>query len=201
VIRLAIWLPPLAWMAVILWLSTGDFSAENTGGVLRPLLQWLLPWASASQLVTAHEVIRKAAHVTVYAVLAGLWFLTLTRERRWSARTAVWAALAISVAWACVDELHQATEPSRTGSLADVGFDSMGAVAASVAARLGWRVTMAVTTVLLWTAAVGGAIAIAINLAIGVASGALWVAVPVAAALLLVRRWWKPSRRPAAGRA
>ena len=194
--RLTIWLPPLAWMAVIMWLSSGDFSADNTGGVLRPLLRWLLPWASASQLAAAHEIIRKAAHVGVYAVLAALWFIALTRGRRWSARAAVWAALAISIAWACVDELHQASEPTRTGSLADVGFDTAGALAASALARLGWRVTMAVFTALLWTAAVGGAIVIAINLATGIPSGVLWVAVPLAAALLALRWWRNASRSP-----
>lgn len=198
-IRLTIWLPPLAWMVVILWLSTGDFSAENTGGVLRPLLQWLLPWASASQLAAVHELIRKTAHVTEYAVLVALWFITFTRERRWSARTAAWAAVVIAIGWACVDELHQATEPSRTASIGDVAFDTAGALAASVVARLGWRVTAGVTTVLLWTAAIGGAGVIAINLATGVASGVLWLTVPVAAALLLWRRRRSNSLPPAPG--
>ena len=196
--RLTIWLPPLAWMALILWLSTGDFSADNTGGVLRPLLAVLFPWASATQLSTAHDIIRKTAHVTVYAVLVGLWFITLTRERRWSATTAAWVAVAIAVAWAGVDELHQATEPSRTASIGDVGFDTAGALAAAVVARFGWRVVDAVTTVFLWTAAVGGAIVIAINLASGVASGVLWATVPIAAGLLALR--WRRSalRRPVA---
>jgi len=197
VIRLAIWLPPLAWMVAILGLSTGNFSAENTGGVLRPLLQWLLPWMSASQVAAAHEVVRKTAHVTVYAVLVILWFITFTRERGWSVRTAAWAALAIAIGWAGVDELHQATEPSRTGSLGDVAFDSAGALAAFVVARRGWRVTTVVTTALLWTAALGGALVIAINWATGVGSGVLWLTVPVAAALLALR-WWRSSRRPAA---
>ena len=199
-IRLTIWLPPLAWMAVILWLSTGDFSAENTGGVLRPLLQWLFPWATASQLTALHELIRKAAHVTEYAVLAALWFITLSRERRWSARKAAWAAFLIAIGWACVDELHQATEPSRTASIGDVAIDTAGALAASVVAWRGWRVTAVVTTVLLWTAALGGAIVIAINLATGVRSGVLWVTVPFAAALLLVRWRWSAARDQAAAR-
>ena len=198
-IRLTIWLPPLAWMAVILWLSTGEFSAENTGSVLQPLLQWLLPWASASQLTAAHELVRKLAHVTEYAVLAALWFITLTRAREWSARRAAWIALVIAIAWACVDELHQATEPSRTASIRDVAIDTAGALMASVVARHGWRVAALLTTVLLWTAAVGGALVITVNLATGVRSGVLWVTVPFAAALLLVR-WWRNSSRDRAAR-
>lgn len=199
-IRLTIWLPPLAWMALIMWFSTGDFSAENTGSVLQPVLQWLLPWASSSQIATLHGLVRKMAHMTEYAVLATLWFIALTRERRWSARRAAWLALLVAVGWAFLDELHQATEPSRTASIGDVGFDTAGALVASSVARLGWRrVIGTLTTTLLWTAVIGGALVIAINLASGVASGVLWITVPVAAALLLVRRRWT-SRLPATGR-
>lgn len=199
-IRLTIWLPPLAWMALIMWFSTGDFSAENTGSVLQPVLQWLLPWASSSQIATLHALVRKMAHMTEYAVLATLWFIALTRERRWSARRAAWLALLVAVGWAFLDELHQATVPSRTASIGDVGFDTAGALVASSVARLGWRrVIGTLTTTLLWTAVIGGALVIAINLASGVASGVLWITVPVAAALLLVRRRWT-SRLPATGR-
>jgi VanZ family protein len=187
-------------MALIMWFSTGDFSAENTGSVLQPVLQWLLPWASSSQIATLHALVRKMAHMTEYAVLATLWFLALTRERRWSARRAAWLALLVAVGWAFLDELHQATEPSRTASIGDVGFDTAGALVASSVARLGWRrVIGTLTTTLLWTAVIGGALVIAINLASGVASGVLWITVPVAAALLLVRRRWT-SRLPATGR-
>lgn len=195
--RLTIWLPPLAWMAAIMWFSTGDFSAENTGSVVGPLLQWLLPWASPSQIDALHGIVRKSAHVTEYAVLAALWFVTFVRERRWSPPTAAWTALLISVGWAFLDELHQATEPSRTASAFDVGFDAAGALVASVFARVGWRrATAGLTTALLWTAAGGGAIVIAINLASGVGSGVLWLTVPTAAALLALR-WRKSASRPA----
>lgn len=191
-IGLTIWLPPLVWMAAIMWFSSGDFSAENTGGILAPLFQWLLPWASPAQINALHAIVRKTAHVTEYAVLAALWFVTFTRERRWSARTAAWAALLIAIGWAFLDELHQATEPSRTASAVDVVYDSTGALLASLVARAGWRRAAATaTTVLLWTAAAGGAAVIAINLASGVGSGVLWLTVPAAAALLLLR--WRKS--------
>ncbi|PYO48926.1 MAG: hypothetical protein DMD84_19615, partial [Candidatus Rokuibacteriota bacterium] len=61
--RLAFWLPPLVWMAAIVWFSGGAFSAENTGSVLRPLVRWLLPGASDAQIAALHALIRKSAHV------------------------------------------------------------------------------------------------------------------------------------------
>jgi VanZ family protein len=193
---LTIWLLPLAWMAAITWFSTGDFSSENTGSILRPILEWLLPWASPSQVAALHALARKSAHVTEYAILAALWFVAFTRGRRWSAPRAAWAAVLIAVGWAALDELHQAVEPSRTASVVDVGYDSAGALLAGVVARVGWRRAAAgLTSALLWTAAAGGAVVIAINLASGVGSGVLWLTVPVAIALLVVRR-----RRGAAAR-
>jgi VanZ family protein len=195
VIRLTIWLLPLAWMAMIMWFSTGDFSAENTGSIIRPVLEWLLPWATAGQVAALHALIRKTAHMTEYGVLAALWFIALTRERRWPARRAAWFALIVAIGWACLDELHQATVPSRTASVGDVGFDTAGALVATSVAGLGWRRAFGrLTTALLWTAAAGGAVVIVINLAAGVPSGVLWLTVPLAAGLLLVRRWW--SARP-----
>src|SRR5258708_19845355 len=68
--RLAFWLPPLVWMAAIMWFSGGDFSAENTGSVLRPLFRWLLPGASDAQIAALHALIRKSAHVTDHPLLA-----------------------------------------------------------------------------------------------------------------------------------
>ena len=188
-IRLTIWLPPLVWMAVIMWLSGGDFSSDNTASVVGPLLRWLLPWATPGQVDALHALIRKSAHVTEYAVLAVLWFITFTRERRWSPRTSAWVAVLIAVGWACLDELHQASEPSRTASAFDVGYDAAGALLAMLFARAGWRrASEGLTTALLWAAAAGGAAVIAVNLASGVRSGLLWLTVPAAAALLVVRR-------------
>jgi VanZ family protein len=200
VIRLTIWLPPLVWMAAIMWFSTGDFSADNTASVFGPLLRWLMPWATPVQIDAVHALIRKTAHMTEYGILAVLWFIAFTREGRFKARTAAWAAVLIAVGWACLDELHQAMEPSRTASAMDVGYDAAGALLAMVFALAGWRRAVdGLTTALLWTAAAGGAVVIAVNLASGVGSGLLWLTVPIAAAVLVVR--WRRAFARAARRA
>jgi VanZ family protein len=176
-------------MAAIMWFSTGDFSAENTGSLLRPLLQWLLPGLTAPQIAAVHALIRKSAHVTEYAVLAALWFVALTRERRLTPRHAAWLAFLVAVAWACLDELHQATEPSRTASAMDVAIDATGALVASTIGRYGWGRALDVASAgFLWVAAAGGAVVMALDLASGVAPGLLWLTVP-AAMVALVLRW------------
>ena len=187
--RLAFWLPPLVWMAAITWFSTPEFSAENTGSILQPLLRWLLPGITAPQVAAVHALVRKGAHLTVYAVLAALWFVALTRERGVTARRAAWVAFLVAVAWAFLDELHQATEPSRTASAVDVAIDAAGALGASAVGRLGWgRALDVAASICLWLAAAGGALVIALDVASGVAPGVLWLTVP-AAMVALVLRW------------
>jgi VanZ family protein len=138
--RLLSWLPPVLWMAVILiWLSSDAFSAAQTGGRLESLLRWLLPAITTEQIEHAHTLVRKSAHFTVYAILAALWLRAFVRERVLPLPAAAWLAFAITVAWACVDELHQSTVASREGSAVDVAIDAVGAAVVLVVARLRWN--------------------------------------------------------------
>jgi VanZ family protein len=189
-------------MAIVLWFSGGAWSAEHTGSVLHPLLQWLLPWATPAQIAALHWSARTLAHVTEYAILALLWFRALRREAH-GVRTAAWTALAVAVAWAVLDELLQSRTPGRTGSAVDVAIDAAGAMTVLVIARRDWRrVADAATTALLWTTSVGGAIAIVVNALAGVFGVALWATTPVAVLLLIVRRRSAARRSdPRAGRA
>jgi VanZ family protein len=202
VVRLTIWLLPLAWMVVILSLSGDTFRDTATASVVRPVLEALLPWASAGMIDGLHWLIRKSAHVTEYGVLATLWFVALTRNTRLTRRGATWGALVIAIAWAVVDELHQATTTSRTGSVRDVGIDVTGAAVAAFFTGVGWREALRyVTTALLWIAAVGGAAIIAVNIATGVPSGILWVTVPTAMGVLVWRARRVSARSPSPRRA
>jgi VanZ family protein len=187
--RLAHWLPPVVWMAVIMGLSSDTGSAEHTGRWLLPSLRWLLPWATPGQLEAVHGLARKGAHLTEYAILAALCFRAFVRGRGLAPRVAAWATLALSVGWAFLDEWHQSTLPTRIGSAMDVVIDGAGALAALVVARRGWRAAADVAAAgLLWMGAVGGAAVLAINAVAGVPSGALWLTAPAAALGLLARR-------------
>jgi VanZ family protein len=182
--RLLSWAPVVGWMAVVFGFSTGGFDASHTADVLWPILSWLLPWASPADITALHELIRKTAHFMEYAILAVLWRRAFMREGV-RARQAAWLALAASAAWAGIDETHQSTVMTRTGSVMDVLLDTTGAATAllvlsSDVSRLVERATV----VVLWMAAIGGLVFLVVNGLTGVASGALLVTTPAAAALL-----------------
>jgi VanZ family protein len=119
--------PLILWLAFIFFASTGEFSAENTSRIIRPLLLWLFPGISEERLALAHFLIRKAAHFTEYAILAFLAaraFSTSSKEmlrRRW-----FFISLAIVVLYALTDEYHQSFVPSRTSSIYDSLIDMSG---------------------------------------------------------------------------
>jgi VanZ family protein len=178
--RPSYWVPAAGWMAFILWLSSGDFGADQTGSLLPPVLQWLFPWATAAHIEWLHRALRKLAHFAVYAILALLWYRALARGRGLAPALASGSALAIAMAWACVDELHQSTIPTRTGSIADFVLDSTGAAVALGAVYFGRHGPRLLASILLWTAAVGGLLVLALNWVTGVGSGWLWATTPAA---------------------
>lgn len=180
-------------MAVILAFSSSDFSAERTSRIVEPLLRWLWPGATAAEIAVLHGLVRKAAHVVEYAILGALWFRTFVQFAPRRAGRAAALALALAVAWAIVDESHQAALAVRTGSGRDVALDAAGAGAAVLAMWVGWRLFGTVaTTAVLWLAAAAGAVIITANLASGGDSGTLWLTVPLAV-LLLLTPWLRPS--------
>jgi VanZ family protein len=187
--RLKYWLPPLLWMAVIVGFSTDAASASHTEHWLLPILRGLAPWATPAQLEALHWLVRKISHLSEYAILAGLWLRAFVRGRNLNPRTAGLLALAISVAWAILDELHQSFVPSRSASLADVLVDSAGALIALTVIHVGWRHTVdRTTTALLWIALIGGAGFLLVNTVLGIPSGPLWLTAPLAAVALVVRK-------------
>lgn len=171
-----------------MWFSSDFGNVAHTEHWLMPILRMLAPWATPFQLAALHGLARKIGHFSEYAILAALWFRALVRGRGSSPRSAAWIAFAISLGWALLDEAHQSLIPTRTGSFADVALDAVGAMAALVVAGLGWRrgADLA-TTLLLWVALAGGGVFLVLNALAGVPSGVLWLTVPAAALVLLLR--------------
>jgi VanZ family protein len=96
---ISLWLPVVAWAAVIFALSSVPSLSSGLGG-----------W---------DYVLRKGAHMTEYALLAALLYRALDRE--------VPAFLA-TVAYAATDELHQHFVRGRHASVVDVAIDAVGAM-------------------------------------------------------------------------
>lgn len=119
--------PLIIWMLFISFASTEEFSAINTSRIVRPLLLWLFPDLSEERVSLAHFLLRKAAHITEYAVLGWLAaraFIGSSHEflrRRWFL-----VGLLLIVFHALMDEYHQSFVPSRSGTLYDSGIDIAG---------------------------------------------------------------------------
>jgi VanZ family protein len=92
-----LWLPVVAWAALIFALSSIPDLGTGLGG-------WDL-------------VLRKIAHAGEYAVLGGLLVRATGRSG---------LAFALGVLYAVSDEIHQSLVPGRLGSPLDVAIDAAG---------------------------------------------------------------------------
>jgi VanZ family protein len=130
--RLAAWLLVVAWAALMFNFSTDSFSKEHTSRFILPILQWLLPRASAETLDFLHFLIRKGAHLFEYFIFSVLLFRAVRAPAEgWNPR---WAATALLLAavFAASDEYHQTFVPSRGPSIQDVLLDTSAAAAAQL---------------------------------------------------------------------
>jgi VanZ family protein len=115
----------------LIFLASGDLmSAEHTSRFIGPFLLWFVPDISVGTLAEIHFCIRKAAHVTEYAILALLVSRAVFRETNpnW-ARSTLFVGVGIACVLAAVgDEFRQSFVESRGASPWDVMIDSAGAV-------------------------------------------------------------------------
>lgn len=119
--------PVIIWMAFILLASSSGFSAINTSRIVRPLLVWFFPDITEERINLTHFVVRKAAHVTEYAILGYLTARALsTSSRKYLRQWWFLAGLLPILSVALVDEYHQSFVPSRTGSVYDSAIDIAG---------------------------------------------------------------------------
>jgi VanZ family protein len=176
--RPASWIPPILWMGLIFWFSSGSFSAQVTGAMLLPLLEWLWPWSGSGLGALLHGAARKLAHLTEYAILAMLWWRALADRREPGRWRPFWLAFGITVVWAVVDELHQATVHSRTGSAADVVLDATGGAIALTALALARGSVGRAARFVLATGLVGALLFLGLHYALGVGLRWLWAIAP-----------------------
>ncbi len=126
-----VYAPVAIWLGVIFYLSTGGGSATETSRIIGPLIKFFFPDVAPETLQLIHGLVRKAAHVTEYAILAALATRAFLASevsllvRNWAA----WAILLVA-ATAAIDEFNQSFNVLRTGSPWDVALDISGGVLA-----------------------------------------------------------------------
>ena len=129
-------------MGTIFLMSTGMFSSENTSRFIVPILNYLFPGLAPNQIYMIHGMIRKAGHITEYFILGILLFHAFRSSsiQKWRLRWTIYAIIGV-VFYAMSDEFHQTFVISRTGSLVDVGIDSVGGILSQMAIILRWKIT------------------------------------------------------------
>jgi VanZ family protein len=135
------WAPPIIWMSAIFFFSTDIFSGDNTGSLLWKLASFIYPGVTHELFDSIHFYIRKAGHLTVYAILALLLFRAFRSGAgvRWRLRWAL-ASLLVASFYAASDEYHQTFTRHRTASIYDSLIDASGALTAMVLMWL-WTLT------------------------------------------------------------
>lgn len=124
------WLVIVLWFALIFVASADTNSAQHSSRIIGPLLRWLFPEMAEETIGLVVLFARKCAHLTVYGVLALLYWRAFRKPVKGDTRPWSWIearnALIGVVIYAITDELHQAFVPTRQGSVLDVFIDTIG---------------------------------------------------------------------------
>ncbi len=126
------WLPVVLWMLLIYVGSTDTLSTHHTNRWLVPVIKWFKPDITYRELATTTYAIRKAGHVTEYAILAMLLWRAIPRQAGGHGTVWLWrdalVVLAVCASYAVSDEYHQSFYRSREASAWDVLIDVGGVV-------------------------------------------------------------------------
>jgi VanZ family protein len=133
------WLLVVLWTALVWWLGSEQFGASTTSRYLGPLIDWLFPGISPQLRFSVLMTIRKLAHPSVYAVLAGLAFRAALLSGVSGLLRGAAVALGLAVSLAGLDEYRQSHTHARTGAASDVVLDAAGASVALGALSLARR--------------------------------------------------------------
>ena len=156
------WLAAAAWTALLLVVSSDLFSSSHTGGLLHALIGGLV---SPEAFERIHFALRKVGHLVGYGIASVLYYRALrgpvagsemrvakaprhkSHDRgaggevpaQLATRNPQLLSLLLVLAVASLDELHQSTIPSRTGTPVDVLIDLTGGTLAQLVLRGEWR--------------------------------------------------------------
>jgi VanZ family protein len=121
------WLPAVLWASLIFFLSTNNFSAEQTGNWMDAIARWIFPGISAAMVERLNFAVRKLAHWSEYFIFALLIYHALRdgQKQWWNLKWCLWT-LGIVLVWAFGDELHQWFESNRTANIKDSLLDFLG---------------------------------------------------------------------------
>ena len=112
-------------LAALLWCGAifiATSSASATGGNTQSIIEQYLG-ISASTAAALNVVFRKFVHLGAFGFLAILFYNSFEQRK-------FMYAWALTTLYAASDEFHQLFIPNRTGSILDVGIDSIGALIA-----------------------------------------------------------------------
>lgn len=117
----------IIWMIVVFKFSSqvGDDSSSVSGNTIRRIITFFTPDIEITKLELIVEslqpFIRKLAHFTLYTI-GGFFIYNLNIKKS----NNIVISLILGVLYAISDEIHQLFVPGRSGSIMDVGIDSMG---------------------------------------------------------------------------
>ncbi|MDD5349871.1 MAG: VanZ family protein [Chthoniobacteraceae bacterium] len=120
------WGLAILWMFLIFLASADSQSVARTSRIIGPFCRWLFPNVTFNQVETVQYIVRKASHMTEYAVLAVLLLYALAAGKG-DARKWISPAWVLAVAYASADEFHQLFVTGRNASVVDVMIDAAGA--------------------------------------------------------------------------
>ena len=123
------WILVILWCIVIFGLTASPNStAQNTRIVIEQSTH-----APTKQLTPLNKIVRKAAHITLFGVLALLLFNATKYNTALS--------FVLATTYGASDEWHQMFVPNRTPLLSDVAIDSTGVLLTLAIASLWiyWR--------------------------------------------------------------
>lgn len=118
-------------MALIFSASADSKSGQHSSRLIAPFLRWLKPDISQATVDGIVFTVRKAAHVTEFAILAALIWRARRQPVKQDPRPWKWShaafALGLTALYSASDELHQLFVPTREGRIGDVLLDTLGA--------------------------------------------------------------------------